>query len=238
MLVLLAGCPSTAPAPPTTLSDAGMTMPEDDGGRPPDAGGPVDSDLDGLCDSTERANGTDPNDPDTDADGFLDFVEDTSNYDPLVASDPDPAAVVFLEEEPGRVVSVVPTVDVDGEGFDYAGAVEALEAPGDLAGLDASAFFIRTQAIAAQPARNAAAIEREEGRFLGVVGETKLAFEVQLGFGQDSISRPCARAYPFRYTVKRSDGVRASVLRFLLVVLPRGQTLRSADWCLPDGECR
>lgn len=45
----------------------------------------IDSDGEGLIDSAEDANGTDPFDPDTDDDGFDDFFEVENNWNPLVA---------------------------------------------------------------------------------------------------------------------------------------------------------
>lgn len=48
----------------------------------------IDSDMDGLSDLEERALGTDPNDPDTDGDGFSDPWENLFGFNPIVADDP------------------------------------------------------------------------------------------------------------------------------------------------------
>jgi len=43
----------------------------------------IDSDCDGLTNAEEKLYGTDPNNPDTDGDGYSDGVEVKSGYDPL-----------------------------------------------------------------------------------------------------------------------------------------------------------
>ncbi len=53
----------------------------------------IDSDGDGLIDSAENANGTDPNNPDSDQDGFDDFFEVENNWNPLLA---DSAAETYV----------------------------------------------------------------------------------------------------------------------------------------------
>jgi len=49
----------------------------------------VDSDRDGLPDYLETCWGSDPNNPDTDGDGYLDGQEVNNNYDPLIPSPND-----------------------------------------------------------------------------------------------------------------------------------------------------
>jgi len=45
----------------------------------------LDSDQDGLTDQEEQALGTDPHNPDTDGDGYLDGAEVKAGYNPLGA---------------------------------------------------------------------------------------------------------------------------------------------------------
>ena len=42
----------------------------------------IDSDNDGLVDDLERLYGSDPNNPDTDGDGFTDYEEVLNDYNP------------------------------------------------------------------------------------------------------------------------------------------------------------
>lgn len=49
----------------------------------------IDSDCDGLTNAEEKLYGTDPNNPDTDGDGYSDGVEVKSGYDPLKAAPGD-----------------------------------------------------------------------------------------------------------------------------------------------------
>lgn len=52
-------------------------------------GGSYDSDFDGLTDREERTYGTDPTNPDTDGDTFLDGEEISAGYNPLIPSPND-----------------------------------------------------------------------------------------------------------------------------------------------------
>lgn len=61
----------------------------------------VDSDLDGLTDQAEiQRFGTDPRNPDTDADGIMDGAEVIKGTDPLNANDPSVLLNVFDHETP------------------------------------------------------------------------------------------------------------------------------------------
>ena len=225
-----AGCSSEAPPP---LVDSGAPL---DGDVPETGGRFTDSDGDGLCDSRERVDGTDPFSDDTDGDGLVDLAEFNASFDGTDPMSPRPERVALLPEGPASSISVVPTVMVFANGLDYSGAVEALPAPGDLAQLTARDFLEGTAALSASPEENVAVVDAAAARFLGVNGSVELAFEVRFAYGS-AIPRPCARAYPFRYNTKRSDGATVSSARFLLVVLPPGSTLGAVDWCMPDGDC-
>ena len=56
-------------------------------GKPCDTS--IDSDCDGLTNAEEKLYGTDPNNPDTDGDGYSDGIEVASGYDPLKAAPND-----------------------------------------------------------------------------------------------------------------------------------------------------
>lgn len=198
---------------------------------------PGDADGDRLCDSTEAMRGTDPFNPDTDGDGYTDYVEIVYGYDPLRPASPDRATVVLLGESPEASSDVMPSLRVRGQGEDYTGSFEALPVHGDIAGLTASAFNGGGRALFADPVGNVGVVEEEAERFRGVVGTTLLAFEQRLVYG-DNVDGLCARAYPFRYIVKRSDGALVYAQRYLLVVLPVGERLTADGWCIPSGGCR
>ena len=203
----------------------------------PEGGGPLDdSDGDGLCDDRERMDGTDPLSRDSDEDGLDDLAEFNSGFDATNPLSPRPDRVALLPEGPASSISVVPTVMVFANGLDYSGAVEALPAPGDLAQLTARDFLEGTAALSASPEESVAQVDAQAARFLGVNGSSELAFEVRFAFGANT-ARPCARAYPFRYNIKRSDGATVSSSRFILVVVPSGTTLAAAEWCMPEGTC-
>jgi hypothetical protein len=55
--------------------------------------GSLDPDNDGLSNDAEIARGTNPNNPDTDGDGFADGWELTNGFDPLIAADGGPVWV-------------------------------------------------------------------------------------------------------------------------------------------------
>jgi hypothetical protein len=63
----------------------------------------LDSDQDGLTDEEERIYGTDPNNPDTDGDGYSDFVEVQAGFDPLKPAPHDRLEVT--DEETKRVIA-------------------------------------------------------------------------------------------------------------------------------------
>lgn len=195
----------------------------------------LDSDGDGLCDQTERLRGTDPFLADTDADGLPDRVELDFGYDPRRPSSPDRDALIFLAETEAASRQLPITHVVRGDGEDYSGAFEAL-AVSDRLDLDALDHYEDSLAVGAVPLENVVQVVPEEERFYGVFGETQLIFEVRLAFG-GNIPRFCARAYPFRYVIKRSDGRLVYLGRFVLIVLPPGQRLDTAEWCTPVGGC-
>ncbi len=225
---LLAGCPDDPPGAPPD---------RDAGGGGPDANDPfLDSDGDGLCNDTEHTRGTDPFAPDTDADGYSDWVEVVFGFDALLPASPDREAVFTLTESEAAETIVPVVVLVRGRGEDYSGALEALDGRDPL-GITARDFHTGSVALYANPPENVAAVEPEAERFRIVVGLTELHYEARFAFG-DNLVRRCLRAYPFRYAIKRSDGRIVSSLRKLLVIVPEGGSVARSEWCAPDPPCR
>jgi hypothetical protein len=225
LATLAAGCPDSS-----VPGDGGVYVPDGSG---LDAAG-LDSDEDGLCDGTEVARGSDPLVPDTDGDGFPDYYEFVLGYDAALPASPDRTIVVTLRENPESEASIPIEADVRGRGEDFHGAFEGLYAR-DLGGVTASDFYVDADAVAAQPMDNVGEIVAEAETFRGVVGSTRLHFEVFIAWG-DNVERRCIRAFPFRYSVKRSDGRFVASPRFLVLVLPPAATLATGEWCAPASD--
>lgn len=225
------GCPG----PPPGL-DGGD--PRDAGPRPEfDAGAPddLDTDEDGLCDNTERAMGTDPEVPDTDSDGITDRVEVELGFRPTQAMSPERGILLFMEETELSTRQLTIPLEVNSDGQTYTGAFEALPVF-DTLELTASDYLVNAQATTAMPEENVFRIEGPAQTFAGVFGRTTLIWDLGFAFS-DNLPRACIRAYPFRYQVKRDDGFRVLVEDWLLVILPDGQRLDTAEWCRPEGGC-
>lgn len=223
-LGLLTGCPRSAqPAPGR---DAGPVV-------SPDAGPPpgLDTDLDGLCDVTEHARGTDPTNPDTDGDGISDRVEVDLGFDPTRRASPDASLLVQLSERLGSTADVTIVHTVRGQGDNYTGAFRSV-AVADAEGVDAGDFYERSIAVGAVPMENVFEVLAEEERITGVVGRTRLVYAIELAFAGDP--RGCRRAYPFRYLIKRDGGTTVTNRRYVLIVLPEND---DGTWCPPLGGC-
>ena len=225
---LASGCPGTEPPPPPRV-DGGPIVLMDAG---PDT---QDSDGDGLCDATEIAWGTDPNAVDSDLDGFTDRAERDFGYAPLVPDSPPRDVLVFMAEGAGSTVQLPVEVVVRGRGETYSGGFQALPIANRL-GYDADTFLELAHAVGANPMENVFEVQGPEQRFAGVFGRTQLTYELRFAFGS-ATARECVTAFPFRYQVKRDDGRTVGFGRYLLVLLPAGQRLDTASWCVPDGGC-
>lgn len=225
---LSAGCPESDPQPAPPQGDAGPA----DGDTLDPA---FDSDMDGLCNETELTRSTDPFVPDTDEDGYSDWVEVAFGYDPVLPASPERGDVFILHEGEAAGLQVPISVIVRGRGEDYYGAFEAQSARNAL-GITAADFHTDSVAVFANPPENVAEVQEEAERFRIVVGLTELEFEVRFAFG-DNLVRRCLHAYPFRYTVKRSDGRILRSERRLLVVVPDGETFGGSEWCTPSPPC-
>lgn len=194
----------------------------------------TDRDGDGLCNETEGARMTNPDVVDTDGDGWSDLWEILAATDPLDATRPDRAFVATLRENAVADLVVPVEIEVSAAGEDYSGAFEA-EAIQDPLGQTAASYFLDAIATFAAPNDNVAFVDTDGEAFRAVVGRTLLGFELRFDFAGERA--PCARAYPFRYTVKRSDGILVASRRILLVVLPEGGSLGVTPWCVP-ASCR
>ncbi len=227
---LLAGCPGPTPF------DAGPPI---DAGPPVDfdAGAPfgLDTDLDGLCDTTEAAMGTDPARPDSDGDGLTDRVEVELGYRPLEPGSPDRDGLLFMEETPQATQQWPIALTVRASGQTFTGGFEPLRVT-DTLDLTALDLLDEARAVGATPMENVFEVMEPEQRFVGVFGQTQLLWDVRFAFG-DNLPRSCIRAYPWRYVIKRDDGFTVGATRYLLVILPPGQRLDTAEWCRPEGDC-
>ncbi|MCB9604065.1 MAG: hypothetical protein H6721_27315 [Sandaracinus sp.] len=193
-----------------------------------------DVDGDGLCNETEDARMTRIDVVDTDGDGWSDLWEILVATDPLDVTRPDRAFVATLRENASSDLVVPIEIEVSAAGEDYSGAFEA-EAVQDPLGQNAASYFLDAVATFAAPNDNVAFVDAEGESFRAVVGRTLLGFELRFDFAGERA--PCARAYPFRYTVKRSDGIIIASRRLMLVVLPEGGVIGTTPWCVPTS-CR
>ncbi len=193
-----------------------------------------DGDGDGLCDATERDGwGTDPTRADSDGDGIPDGYEIQLGYDPLRTLTPDPTELVLLDEVPIGVAQMGIVRAVNASGQNFLGAFQAvplIEPFNDPFMMDASTFLTGIIATTAVPRENVFEIDREGGEFLGVIDRTQLAWEIQFAYGETMV-RGCARVYPWRFSIKRSDGRLVYLVQRLLVVIPPGSTLQDTTWC-------
>jgi hypothetical protein len=224
----LTGCPESPPP-----------IPRVDGGPPPRVDANTwdysDSDGDGLCDRTEGMRGSDPLLVDSDGDGLSDRVEIDYGYEPSRSDIPNRSLLVFLNENSASSAQMGITYVARAEGQSYAGAFQAL-AVNDRLLLDARDYYAGSFAIGAMPPENVFEVRETEEAFLHVMGRTLLVFEVRFAFAAN-LPRECARAYPWRYNIKRDDGAIVQTDEYLLVIVPEGQRAETAEWCVPEGNC-
>lgn len=209
----LAGCGGDASLP--RAGDVGLR----DGGRG-DAGDPGtrDSDGDGLCDDTEVEAGSDPERSDSDGDGLPDMIELIYGFGLTDPRSPAEGQVVRLGAEPGAEASLTVRFTVDGDGGDYAGYFEDSAAPYD-DGSSAGLYLQGSQALHAEPPEAVRVVEPERQLFRAVLGSTRLELVVRFRAGAEVDPESCARAYPFRYGIRRGN-LAVDSRRYLLVVAP------------------
>lgn len=224
-LPLLAGCPTVRPppAPPYDLGPDGFIAPG------------VDSDLDGLCDTTEHALGLDPTLPDTDADGYPDWFEVAAGYQGNAPASPPRDELFILAETVDGAVTVPIVSSVDGAGETFSGSFDA-QVIRDAYGVTAGNFFVSASALGAEPPGNVVSIDGSARLFTSVRGRTLLYSEVRLAFGTNT-PLACVRAYPFRYYIKTDTGRTVSAQRRLVLITPPGTTATTGPWCASAGAC-
>lgn len=221
---------------PACSCDGGDSVDDDAGPADGFVDPTSDADGDGLCAGTEAMYGTSPDEPDTDSDGFPDYVEFVLGYDGALSSAPDREALVRLSEEPGSETRLVVRERVNGFGQDFRGAFETISGASAATGSTAESFYVSSAAFFADPEENAQEVDAEGELFRGVVGTTDLSYEVHFEIGANT-PLSCIHTYPFRYNVKRSDGVFETARRYLLVVAPTATDTDPESWCPPPPGC-
>lgn len=190
----------------------------------------VDSDGDGLCDATEIARNTDPFLADTDGDGFPDLVELQIGSDPRSRSSPNRTQIVALPTDRIFSASTLLSYDVRAEGGDYVGGFTARARPYG-GPTSANDFFLRAFAVSTAPTGNASAIEEE--RFRGVVGRTRLTYQIDFEYRDRDGFVDCMELYPFAYQVKLENVGLVGYQPRLLLVGPRAMSPGNGEWCVP-----
>jgi hypothetical protein len=219
--------------------------PAPDAGRPTgldaevDAGLPdgsaevaVDTDGDGLCDDTEQAAGTDPENADSDGDGVPDMNEHDTGFDALDPGSPGIDRTAFLQEQAGASVQLLAEVWVQGQGESFTGELQAGEAVA-AQGLTAADLGASVKAVSAEPQDHAFDLQPEAARFGAVQGETRLTFSIGFTF-TDQQAAGCVRGLPFSFSVKRPDSDEPlGGRRYLLVLAPAQGDASEPGWCVP-----
>jgi hypothetical protein len=214
--------------------DGEMDVEVGDGGTTSPVPGAMqkDTDLDGLCDRTERQFGTDPSRLDSDSDGLPDLIEIGNGFDATDQHSPAEDQVAGLIGAPGAILEFPVRVTVEGDGQALSGYFEVV--PSIYAdGKSAQDFFRGTMATDADPVDGVRHIEHGAARFAGVLGRTRLSFSLRFEYPADGEPVACARAYPLRYSLKSDDGESYAQRLFLLEVLPDSDPGTNSDFCLP-----
>ncbi len=134
-----------------------------------------DRDGDGLCDDTETdITRSDPDDVDTDGDGFTDGWEYSQGFSPLSATAPSSERLLQWSERPGEPFETVFNVSFRGDGQGVFGAF--WESPAGVDGLRGEDLGLRITALAAVPPSNAPDLVGE--LFVSVIGATRLTFRI------------------------------------------------------------
>ena len=195
---------------------------------------PPDDDGDGLCDDTENEFATNPSALDTDGDTLPDLIELLNGFD---ATDPEePAADQVGYLPAGRTASIdfMIRATVDGNGQGISGGFQSL-ASIYTDGSSAADFFAGASAVNALPVDGVRSIDEGSAYFAAVLGKTRLVFNLRFAYPFERFGEvDCARAYPFRFSIKTDDGETRAERRYLLVVHAGEDTAQDIAHCLPD----
>lgn len=192
----------------------------------------VDSDEDGLCDSSEAVAGTSVDDPDSDGDSFPDVIEVAYGFNALDPNAPRDQQIVSIAEARGASATLIARIEVKGLGEQYTGLFESLD-PFFSQSTTAADLLVDVRAIAADPPDNVHGIEENAARFASVQGSTELTFSLRFAYGEQPTSE-CKRGYPFSFSVKRPDSSQVGTERYLLVSIPAESDSPVGSWCLPE----
>ena len=225
--LLACGDDDVSMRPDVSFFDGPIVIPVPDA-EPADGGTRDDYDGDGLCNQTESERGTDPFSADTDGDGIPDGPEVILGFDPVSAESPGRERTQLLRESTAGTLDVLIERELFADGQDLDASFSATPVSDD-AGQDADTFFRGATAAFATPAANYASIDNQSVR--GVTGRIFVGYELRFEY-EDALVRGCVRAYPYRYTIKRSDAVIVGVETRVLVVIPPGENLNTAAWCV------
>lgn len=200
----------------------------------------IDSDEDGLCDSSELVAGTSADNPDSDGDSFPDVIEVSYGLDALDPNVPRDEQIVFLVEANGASTTLVARVQVEGVGEQYTGLFESFD-PIYSQTTTAADLLVGVRATAANPPDNVHGIEETAARFASVQGLTELTFTLEFAYGEQSLSdeqslslSECKRGYPFSFSAKRPDKSQVDIEHYLLVSIPAGTDSAQVSWCIPE----
>lgn len=197
--------------------------------------GPViDHDHDGLCDSSEHDFGTDPRAADSDGDGLPDLIELANGFDAVSSTDPAPDQIVYLDAKPSASTDFPVRATFDGDGVGVSGYFDAISSIYS-DGSTAQDFYVSTAAVSADPVDSVRGIEGDSARFAAVLGHARLGFILHFEYMKSSPAVDCARAYPFRYSLKTDNGDVQGDRLFLLVVGAGAGAAADLEFCLPSG---
>jgi hypothetical protein len=194
----------------------------------------LDHDGDGLCDSSERDFGTDPRAADSDGDGLPDLIELANGFDAVNRDEPGPDEITYLDAKPGASTDFPVRATFDGEGEGVSGYFDAISSIYS-DGSTAQDFYRGTAAVSADPIDSVRGIEQDSARFAAVLGHARLGFILHFEYMKGGPDVDCARAYPFRYSLKTDNGDVLGDRLFLLVVGAGAGAAADLGFCLPSG---
>ena len=221
--LILAGCSPVAHS--SVITDDGAVVPLQ-----------VDSDHDGLCDSTEARLGTNPDSADTDGDGFPDGVEFATGFSAKNGALPSASDYVVLQATSGATASDDVLLHVYGNGDDVIGAVDVSEAA-DAEGWTAATFLQSFKAVQAYPPDSVSNVIGSAARFAGVNGSATLFFQAVFDVATENVSA-CNRFYSYGLIVKGTNGSRLANSHRALAIVPPMKSVRTlTDWCPAPSTC-